>query len=154
MVELRSFQHPHMYCFCSYISAHVSLLNAEISLGRKMSLRIMAVYLTSTFLVIIAWLSFWVDYQATAARISLGLITLLTLITHNSNLVPHSPAKEFLSTDIKGLDVWLTVCLGFVFFALVEFILLNYCLTKKASQKKKPSKLPSVISVSKKLLVI
>lgn len=127
--------------------AHVSLLDAEISLGRKMSLRIMAVYLTSTFLVIIAWLSFWVDYQATAARISLGLITLLTLITHNSNLVPHSPAKEFLSTDIKGLDIWLTVCLGFVFFALVEFILLNYCLTKKASQKKKPSKLPSVISL-------
>ncbi|XP_036360849.1 glycine receptor subunit beta-type 4-like [Octopus sinensis] len=109
-----------------------SQIEASLHLQRKFSLQILAIYFTSTILVVVGGLSFWIDTESTAARMSLGLITLLTLITHNSSL---HPAKHYFATGMLGIDIWLIICLIFVFSALIEFILLNHSRTSNAKLK-------------------
>ncbi|XP_014768139.1 glutamate-gated chloride channel alpha [Octopus bimaculoides] len=109
-----------------------SQIEACLHLERKFNLQILAIYFTSTVLVVVGGLSFWIDSESTAARMSLGLITLLTLITHNSSL---HPAKHYFATGMLGIDIWLIICLIFVFSALIEFILLNHSRTSNAKLK-------------------
>lgn len=41
-------------------------------------------YCPSTMLVIVSWVSFWLDKDAVPARVSLGVTTLLTMTTQAS----------------------------------------------------------------------
>lgn len=73
-------------------------------------------------LVIVSWVSFWLDQSAVPARVSLGVTTLLTMATQTSGINQTLPPVSYT----KALDVWTGVCLTFVFGALLEFALVNY----------------------------
>jgi len=73
-------------------------------------------------LVIVSWVSFWLDQSAVPARVSLGVTTLLTMATQTSSINQKLPPVSYM----KALDVWTGVCLMFVFGALMEFALVNY----------------------------
>lgn len=73
-------------------------------------------------LVIVSWVSFWLDPNAIPARVSLGVTTLLTMATQISGINQTLPPVSY----IKAIDVWTGVCLFFVFGALLEFALVNY----------------------------
>ena len=91
-------------------------------------------------LVIVSWVSFWLDQNAIPARVSLGVTTLLTMSTQtsgiNAQLPPVSYTKAIGKFCIRGwnldivlfvfTDVWTGVCQSFVFCALLEFALVNY----------------------------
>ena len=71
---------------------------------------------------IFSWVSFWINYEATAARVSLGITTVMTmttLYTHVSRGMPKIP-------DLKALDVFMLACFVFVFMALLEYAFVNY----------------------------
>jgi anionic glutamate receptor len=50
-------------------------------LARQFSSYLIQVYIPSTMLVIVSWVSFWLDRTAVPARVTLGVTTLLTMTT-------------------------------------------------------------------------
>ncbi|VDD98023.1 unnamed protein product [Enterobius vermicularis] len=83
-------------------------------------------------LVVVSWVSFWLDKDAVPARVSLGVTTLLTMTTQASGINAKLPPVSY----IKAVDVWIGVCLGFIFGALLEYALVNYCGRKEFLKKK------------------
>jgi len=101
-----------------------SCLVAEFHLHRSIGFHLIQSYLPSILIVSISWVSFWMDVDCVPARVTLGVITLLTVSSQVSGqLVPQT-------SYVKAIDVWMGVCTAFVFAALVEFTLVNYLFRK------------------------
>ena len=56
-----------------------------------------------------SWISFWINHEATAARVSLGITTVLTMTTISTNVRASLPKLP----DIKALDVYMLMCFVF-----------------------------------------
>ena len=93
-------------------------------------------YIPSMLIVILSWVSFWIDKDAVPARITLGLLTVLTMTTQASGVNQHLPRVSY----VKAIDVWMSTCLIFVFGALVEYSIVNVLARKDKSVHLKVSK--------------
>lgn len=78
-------------------------------------------YIPSILIVFLSWVSFYLNVSAVPARISLGILTVLTLTTQRSAGMAALPKVSY----IKAIDVWMASCLCFVFAALLEFAFVN-----------------------------
>ncbi|CAH8588044.1 unnamed protein product [Heterobilharzia americana] len=94
-----------------------SCLLLVIPLRRLIGSYIVTTYIPEILIVMVSWLGFWIDIKAVPARVTLGLLTLLGLLTESSSVSSQLPKVTYL----KAIDVWLTVCLLFVVAALAEF---------------------------------
>jgi hypothetical protein len=56
-------------------------LSMSLYVQREMMHHIMQTYLPSALIVVMSWFSFWLDIDATQARVSLSITTLLTIAT-------------------------------------------------------------------------
>jgi len=72
-------------------------------------------------IVILSWVSFWINVDASPARVSIGLLTVLTTTTMSSGARASLPRVSY----IKAIDVWMIVCLVFVFTSLIEYAVVN-----------------------------
>jgi hypothetical protein len=79
------------------------------------------VFVPSIIVVIISWVSFWINVDASPARVNLGLTTVLTTTTLSVNINETLPRVSY----IKAIDVWMITCLIFVFAALLEYAFVN-----------------------------
>ena len=74
-------------------------------------------------LVIVGWISFWID--PTKHHMSRALCTLSTLFTM-TGLIAYLSSFQPAVSYTKAIDVWTGICLTFAFTALVEFVLVSY----------------------------
>ncbi|XP_077984777.1 glycine receptor subunit alphaZ1-like [Glandiceps talaboti] len=112
-----------------------STLVAELKLERSLGFFIVSLFLPSFLLVIISWISFWLHVDATPARASLGITSVLTLVTQSSSIRWMIPALSYPT----AIDLWFTVCITFVFAALLEFSAVNYFyISSVRASKKEP----------------
>ncbi|KAL8562199.1 hypothetical protein ACOMHN_005184 [Nucella lapillus] len=108
-------------CTKVYIGVNFTCIRAEFSLKRQYGYYMSQVYIPSMLVVILSWVSFWLDIDAVPARISLGLLTVLTMTTQSASAGTNLPRVSY----VKALDVWMAMCLVFVFAALIEFAYVN-----------------------------
>ncbi|XP_067138251.1 glycine receptor subunit alpha-4-like [Centruroides vittatus] len=115
-----------------WVSGNFTLLIANFTFIRRLTGNMMNIYIPSTLVVVLSWLSFWIDIDAAPARITLGVTSILTLVTHLVQSRSFVPPADYL----KALDVWFIVCILMVFFSLVE-----YALGYESSKKKMKAKI-------------
>ncbi|EGW04824.1 Glycine receptor subunit alpha-3 [Cricetulus griseus] len=79
-------------------------------------------YIPSLLIVILSWVSFWINMDAAPARVALGITTVLTMTTQSSGSRASLPKVSY----VKAIDIWMAVCLLFVFSALLEYAAVNF----------------------------
>ncbi|KAJ1368519.1 Glutamate-gated chloride channel alpha, partial [Parelaphostrongylus tenuis] len=106
-----------------------SCLRTIIELKREFSYYLLQLYIPSFMLVAVSWVSFWLDKDSVPARVTLGVTTLLTMTTQASGVNANLPPVSYT----KAIDIWIGVCLAFIFGALLEFALVNWAARKDVS---------------------
>ena len=91
----------------------------------------------SILIVILSWVAFWINIDAIPARVSLGLLTVLTMTTQSTGARGSLPRVSY----IKAIDVWMSMCLIFVFASLLEFAVVNV-ISRKEVRTIKPVRRP------------
>ncbi|VDM46068.1 unnamed protein product [Toxocara canis] len=92
-----------------------------IELERSIGYHLVQSYIPTGLIVVISWVSFWIDRRAVPARVSLSFTTLLTLSTQGNGLRYALPPVSYA----KAIDYWYGVCMLFIFGVLLEFALVN-----------------------------
>ncbi|PVD20660.1 hypothetical protein C0Q70_18818 [Pomacea canaliculata] len=128
----------------SMCRGNYTCISADFKLKRQVGYYIAQVYVPSVLIVILSWVSFWIDLDATPARVSLGLLTVLTLTTQSTGEKAYLPRVSYL----KALDVWMAGCLVFVFAALLEFAYGNVQSRVSKRRKDTPSNITSQTNLS------
>ncbi|XP_064638049.1 glycine receptor subunit alpha-2-like isoform X2 [Lineus longissimus] len=108
-------------CTHTYNTGDYDCIAVMFTLYRRMGYYMIQTYIPTMLIVILSWISFWLDVNATPARISVGLLTVLTITTQSSGLRGQLPKVSY----IKAIDVWQAGCLIFVFGAMIEFAVAN-----------------------------
>ncbi|CAD5120111.1 DgyrCDS8689 [Dimorphilus gyrociliatus] len=109
------------YCYSKTMTGNFSCLKADLFFQRHFEYYLINVYVPSLLIVILSWLTFWIEIEAVAPRISLGLLTVLTVSTQNSNFAAQMPKLSY----VKAIDIWMAVCLLMVVGAFLEYPLVN-----------------------------
>ncbi|XP_019636820.1 PREDICTED: glycine receptor subunit alphaZ1-like [Branchiostoma belcheri] len=84
-------------------------LEIQFHLSRRFAYHLMQMYVPSTFIVIMSWISFWIEI-------------VLTMTTQSSR----SHAMQEVSY-VRAIDIWIAACQLFVFSALVEYAVAYRC---------------------------
>uniref|UniRef100_A0A1I7U9A8 Ig-like domain-containing protein n=1 Tax=Caenorhabditis tropicalis TaxID=1561998 RepID=A0A1I7U9A8_9PELO len=124
-----------------------SCLRTILELRRQFSYYLLQLYIPSTMLVIVSWVSFWLDRGAVPARVTLGVTTLLTMTTQASGINAKLPPVSYT----KAIDVWIGACLTFIFGALLEFAWVTYISSRR---KKICSSRNSLLAETRQALII
>ncbi|ESO10352.1 hypothetical protein HELRODRAFT_117001 [Helobdella robusta] len=119
-------------CSSNYTSGIYPCLEIKFYLRRDLGYFIIQVYVPSVLIVILSWVSFWINVDASPARVSIGLLTVLTTTTMSSGARATLPRVSY----IKAIDVWMIVCLVFVFTSLIEYAVVNVFARKVARPPK------------------
>uniref|UniRef100_A0A671KEI6 Gamma-aminobutyric acid receptor subunit beta-4-like n=1 Tax=Sinocyclocheilus anshuiensis TaxID=1608454 RepID=A0A671KEI6_9TELE len=108
-------------------------LSLSFRIKRNIGYFILQTYMPSILITILSWVSFWINYDASAARVALGVTTVLTMTTINTHLRETLPKIPY----VKAIDVYLMGCFVFVFLALLEYAFVNYVFFGRGPQQQK-----------------
>ncbi|XP_060682815.1 gamma-aminobutyric acid receptor subunit beta-3 isoform X1 [Hemiscyllium ocellatum] len=108
-------------------------LSLSFRLKRNIGYFILQTYMPSILITILSWVSFWINYDASAARVALGITTVLTMTTINTHLRETLPKIPY----VKAIDLYLMGCFVFVFLALLEYAFVNYIFFGRGPQMQK-----------------
>ncbi|XP_033993386.1 glycine receptor, alpha 4a [Trematomus bernacchii] len=110
------------YCTKSYNTGKFTCIEVKFHLERQMGYYLIQMYIPSLLIVILSWVSFWINMDAAPARVGLGITTVLTMTTQSSGSRASLPKVSY----VKAIDIWMAVCLLFVFAALLEYAAVNF----------------------------
>lgn len=107
-------------------------LSLSFKLQRDIGFFIFQTYLPSILIVMLSWVSFWINHEATSARVALGITTVLTMTTISTGVRSSLPRISY----VKAIDIYLVMCFVFVFAALLEYAAVNYTYWGNKAKKK------------------
>ncbi|XP_046372047.1 gamma-aminobutyric acid receptor alpha-like [Haliotis rufescens] len=99
-----------------------SILTVFFHMRRHTGYFLIQVYVPCCLLVVLSWVSFWINREATSDRIALGTTTILTmtfLALENRDDLPHV-------AYYTALDIYVVMCFLFVMASIVQFAAVHY----------------------------
>ena len=122
-------------CFYATYSGYTfTILEGVVHLERLYTVYIYQIYIPAALLVVLSWVTFWINKGATPARASVGVTTVLTMLTLATQSQQNMEKHITLETSL--LDIYIWVCFSFVIAAMLEFAMSDF-LNDKASRKSK-----------------
>ena len=115
-----------------FLEGVFSAPEAKFVFKRRLMFYVYGFYLPVTLVVLLSWISFWIDPDSTPARVSLGVITILAM----GNFLHGGGATPSVSYA-TALDVYIITCFVFVFACLLEYAAVHCALNRyqEASMK-------------------
>ena len=101
----------------TFDNKNFSVCGFNILLERTRKQTFYQVYLTSILFVVVSWVSFIIKPELVPGRMGLLVMIFLILITTFDGVKDKAPASKTLNE----VDLYLLVCIGMVFFALLEY---------------------------------
>ncbi|XP_016662970.1 glycine receptor subunit alpha-4-like [Acyrthosiphon pisum] len=108
-------------CTIEYSTGNFTCLAVMFNLRRRLGYHLFHTYIPSALIVVMSWISFWIKPEAIPARVTLGVTSLLTLATQNTQSQQSLPPVSY----VKAIDIWMSSCSIFVFLSLMEFAVVN-----------------------------
>lgn len=112
---------------------------------RRIGYFLIDTYIPSTIIVIISWISFWIDPETAPARVALGITTVLTMTTLISSARANLPKVSY----VKAIDWYLLLCLIFVFGSILEYTCVTFVIAKRKRAQKRMEILKGTSSLPK-----
>uniref|UniRef100_A0A4W5JD42 GABA(C) receptor n=1 Tax=Hucho hucho TaxID=62062 RepID=A0A4W5JD42_9TELE len=100
-------------------------------------------YFPTMLMVMLSWVSFWIDRRAVPARVSLGITTVLTMSTIITGVSASMPQVSY----VKAVDIYLWASFLFVFLSVIEYATVNYFTTVEEMKKLKGGKVTDTYGV-------
>ncbi|XP_039291119.1 glycine receptor subunit alpha-2-like [Nilaparvata lugens] len=129
-------------CQESFQIGNYSCLVAEFYLSRSVGFHLVQSYLPTILIVVISWVSFWMDVDSVPGRTTLGVTTLLAVSSQSSGIQSGLPQVSY----VKAIDVWMGTCTAFVFCALLEFTFVNYMWRKLSPEILRKTLIPDGVN--------
>uniref|UniRef100_G1S3B5 Glycine receptor alpha 1 n=1 Tax=Nomascus leucogenys TaxID=61853 RepID=G1S3B5_NOMLE len=107
------------YCTKHYNTGKFTCIEARFHLERQMGYYLIQMYIPSLLIVILSWISFWINMDAAPARVGLGITTVLTMTTQSSGSRASLPKVSLIAQD--SLIIWVSVCLLLVYRNTCDF---------------------------------
>ncbi|KAH8370199.1 hypothetical protein KR093_002598 [Drosophila rubida] len=103
-------------------TAEYSMLMVNFHLQRHMGNFLIQVYGPCCLLVVLSWVSFWLNREATADRVSLGITTVLTMTFLGLEARTDLPKVSYPT----ALDFFVFLSFGFIFATILQFAVVHY----------------------------
>ncbi|KAF2979578.1 hypothetical protein EK904_005634 [Melospiza melodia maxima] len=120
-------------CSLELESCWYNRLYINFTLRRHIFFFLLQTYFPATLMVMLSWVSFWIDRRAVPARVSLGITTVLTMSTIITGVNASMPRVSY----IKAVDIYLWVSFVFVFLSVLEYAAVNYLTTVQERKERK-----------------
>ncbi|CAI5454153.1 unnamed protein product [Caenorhabditis angaria] len=103
--------------------------------SRRYGWYIFQAYIPTYLTIFISWISFCLGPKMIPARTMLGVNSLLALTFQFGNIMRNLPRVSY----VKALDVWMLVCLTFVFSSLLELAIIGSMGARSENQQNQKS---------------
>uniref|UniRef100_A0A673LE15 Gamma-aminobutyric acid receptor subunit gamma-3 n=1 Tax=Sinocyclocheilus rhinocerous TaxID=307959 RepID=A0A673LE15_9TELE len=116
-------------------SGEYVVMTIFFDLSRRMGYFTIQTYIPCSMIVVLSWVSFWINKDAVPARTSLGITTVLTMTTLSTISRKSLPKVSY----VTAMDLFVSVCFIFTFAALMEYGTLHYFTSNRQNKKTKSS---------------
>ncbi|KAF7635295.1 hypothetical protein Mgra_00005264 [Meloidogyne graminicola] len=123
-VSLPDFQLSHYHyekATFEYPAGVWDQLNIKIYFRRSYGFYILQIYLPTYCMVLISWISFWLDRRSLPARVTLGVSSILALTMQYANVARSLPKVSY----IKGVDLFMMGCVAYIFLSICELAMVG-----------------------------
>ncbi|XP_049452262.1 gamma-aminobutyric acid receptor subunit gamma-1 isoform X1 [Epinephelus fuscoguttatus] len=114
-------------------SGEYVIMTIFFDLSRRMGYFTIQTYIPCSMIVVLSWVSFWINKDAVPARTSLGITTVLTMTTLSTISRKSLPKVSY----VTAMDLFVSVCFIFTFAALMEYGTLHYFTSNRQTKKSK-----------------
>ena len=116
------------------VVGNYSRLVCDIYFVRSLGYYIIHIYVPSCLIVVLSWISFWLPRDASPARVTVGITTVLTMTTILSSARASLPKISYLNS----IGIFLFICFIAVFASLLEYACVSFLdlFSKKSTMKK------------------
>ncbi|XP_029925203.1 gamma-aminobutyric acid receptor subunit rho-3a isoform X2 [Myripristis murdjan] len=143
-MDFSSFPLDTQNCSLELESCWYNRLYINFILRRHIFFFMLQTYFPTMLMVMLSWVSFWIDRRAVPARVSLGITTVLTMSTIITGVSASMPQVSY----VKAVDIYLWASFLFVFLSVIEYAAVNYFTTVEEMKKLKGAKVPASFSAT------
>jgi len=99
------------------------------------------VFMPGLILVTSSFVTFWIEWNAEPARVTLGVTTMLNFFTTSNKFRSKLPVVS----NLTAMNMWDGVCMFFIYASFIEFILVNYLARWVQDPEQQKKKRPNAV---------